>query len=485
MSGTGRLEEELRACADSELYPFHMPGHKRQAAEGGPSSPYRMDFTEIDGLDNLHAPEGLLLEEMQLAARLFGSRETFFLVNGSTCGILTAISAAVPRGGTLLLERSCHISVYHAACLRSLQLVYLEEGGLETERFDAVVITSPSYEGYVKDVGALAERVHARGALLIVDEAHGAHLSRHPYFPGSAVGRGADLVVQSMHKTLPALTQTALLHNVTGAVSSRKLQGFLDMYETSSPSYLLLSSMTACLHRMAELGSGYFEPYVRRLKALRRTLSALSHLTVAGSREEIGAGRYDPGKLLVITGRGNWFYEGEPMTGPRLYALLRTVYLLQPEMKRPDAVLLMTSPADTEEGFARLEAALLAVDGGMYPAPRTGREQGAPAGFAEPSRRQGAAAGQEMEEGQRLPASAMTVAEAWEAPREWIPLPEAEGRISAGFINLFPPDCPVLVPGERFGRAETERIRRSMEENLTVTGLRRGPDGCLLVSVII
>ena len=348
MSG---LEEKLSEYAETDMYPFHMPGHKRrlQVPEDPLSSAARLDITEIDGFDNLHAPEGILQEEMKLAAQVCGAAETWFSVNGSTCAILAAISAAVPRNGVMLIERGCHISVYHAAGLRGLKLRYIPEGmavpdcqyhpegmtaselrykpeGMpapelqyshcgpesgseghtvpsvkraESEKISAVVITSPAYTGEVRDVRSWAEYAHALGAVLIVDEAHGAHFSKHPWFPGSAVSRGADLVVQSLHKTLPALTQTALLHRVTERVSGEALSHFLDVYETSSPSYLLLASMTRCIHGMAERREDYFEPYVRLLKKLRSELSGLRHMRLAGSEDEIAAGLYDPGKLFI------------------------------------------------------------------------------------------------------------------------------------------------------------------------------------------
>ncbi|MDO5702103.1 MAG: decarboxylase, partial [Lachnospiraceae bacterium] len=222
-----KLEHELAGYAATDAYPFHMPGHKRRmpwalahdsGARDALARAAMLDITEIDGFDNLHAPEDLIRGEMEFAARYYGAMDTFFSVNGSTCAILTAISAAVPRGGTILIERCSHISVYHAAYLRGLTVRYLpreryhyhENVSRKDPDFfsgaDAVVITSPSYEGFVKNVSQAADEAHAAGAVLIVDEAHGAHFSGNGYFPESAVHLGADLVIESMHKTLPALT---------------------------------------------------------------------------------------------------------------------------------------------------------------------------------------------------------------------------------------------------------------------------------------
>ena len=541
MSG---LEEKLSEYAETDMYPFHMPGHKRRlqaafhatafgAGAAAPENPLcsgvtaapedplcsaaRLDITEIDGFDNLHAPEGILHEEMKLAAQVCGAAETWFSVNGSTCAILAAISAAVPRNGMMLIERGCHISVYHAAGLRGLKLRYIPEGmaafrfqhnpeGMaapelqishrgpesggegntasslkraESEKISAVVITSPSYTGEVRDVRSWAEYAHALGAALIVDEAHGAHFSKHPWFPRSAVSQGADVVVQSLHKTLPALTQTALLHRVTERVSGEALSHFLDVYETSSPSYLLLASMTRCIHGMAERGEGYFEPYVGLLKKLRSELSGLRHMRLAGSEDEIAAGLYDPGKLFIQV-RDHVYcslLDREELSGPVLYDLLRLRYHLQPEMKTPDSVLLMTSPADSAEGFERLSAALREIDRNAY--------RPVPAGSGDPDFGNAALPGFESQPDESgFPSCAMTITEAEDRPRETILLDEAQNRISASYVIVYPPDSPLIVPGEVFDSGLIGRIHALRRNGLTVTGLQQDASGRSCVRVI-
>ena len=529
MSG---LEEKLSEYAETDMYPFHMPGHKRRlqaafhatafgvgaaapenslcpaapaATEDPLCSAARLDITEIDGFDNLHAPEGILHEEMKLAAQVCGAAETWFSVNGSTCAILAAISAAVPRNGMMLIERGCHISVYHAAGLRGLKLRYIPEGmaapelqishrgpesggegntasslkRAESEKISAVVITSPSYTGEVRDVRSWAEYAHALGAVLIVDEAHGAHFSKHPWFPRSAVSQGADVVVQSLHKTLPALTQTALLHRVTERVSGEALSHFLDVYETSSPSYLLLASMTRCIHGMAERGEGYFEPYVGLLKKLRSELSGLRHMRLAGSEDEIAAGLYDPGKLFIQV-RDHVYcslLDREELSGPVLYDLLRLRYHLQPEMKTPDSVLLMTSPADSAEGFERLSAALREIDRNAY--------RPVPAGSGDPDFGNAALPGFESQPDESgFPSCAMTITEAEDRPRETILLDEAQNRISASYVIVYPPDSPLIVPGEVFDSGLIGRIHALRRNGLTVTGLQQDASGRSCVRVI-
>lgn len=472
-----KLEAELRRYANSDMYPFHMPGHKGRGDEV-----HQIDITEIDGFDNLHDPKNLIYGEMRAAAEFYGTKRTFFSVNGSTCAILSAISAAVPFGGTLLIERGCHISVYHAAYLRHLHLLYIDDiwnqiqmpdrkdGQEAREKVkipvqpDAVMITSPSYEGCVKNVAFWAEFAHRQDIPLLVDEAHGAHFSMHPYFPKSSIFQGADIVIQSVHKTLPAMTQTALLHNVTGRVSSEKIENFLDIYETSSPSYVLMASITSCLHLVMDPNEDLFERYAGRLKKLRKHLDSMKHLKLMGGKEcvlkkgefppyEEGV-RTDPGKICILTGKSG-------MTGTELYDLVREKYRLQPEMKTPDSVLFMTSIYDTEEGFERLEDALLEIDNEAEQKKKNPK-------INQKERNQ-------TESRPSLPQCVCTIAKAMDQEEsEKIDLKEAEGRISAGYIIVFPPDAPLIVPGERFDRSVLDEIQRDSAAGLSLNGITDG-----------
>jgi arginine/lysine/ornithine decarboxylase len=227
------LLELLQTYSQSDALPMHMPGHKRNTA----LFPYletlgaALDITEIDSFGNLHAPEGILAERMTQAARLWGSKQAWWLVGGSTCGLLAAIDAATNAGDKVLLGRNCHKSVYNACMLCHLETAYIqphsfphhcfadiitpqqvEQALAEHPDTRLVVLTSPTYEGLTSDILAISKIVHAHNAVLLVDEAHGGHLGFDNHFPTSAVKLGADMVVQSLHKTLPSLTQTALLH---------------------------------------------------------------------------------------------------------------------------------------------------------------------------------------------------------------------------------------------------------------------------------
>ena len=276
------LYERLMWTAKENRYPMHMPGHKR-AGLFTMANPYAFDVTEIDGTDNLHQPEGEILWEMEQMKQKYGTKDSYLLVNGSTCGILAAISACCHPGDTIVIARNCHRSVYHAVELLSLKPVYVypevdKETGIclgisseEVKRVIAdtkpacVVLTSPTYEGVVSNIRAIAEIVHEENSLLVVDEAHGAHFAWSDKFPETAMEQGADLVIESLHKTLPALTQTAVLHRASDRIMAERVEHYLEIFETSSPSYVLMGSISQCMQWMREYADTWFEAYFTNL----------------------------------------------------------------------------------------------------------------------------------------------------------------------------------------------------------------------------
>ncbi len=470
------LEQKLKQLAQSECYPFHMPGHKRQAFADFPN-PYTVDITEIDGFDNLHNAQGILRVEQERAAVLYGSLRCFYLVNGSSCGILAAISAAVPRGERILVARNSHRAVYHALEVRQLVPEYVYPGvtalGLQGQiraedvrraldehpDIRAVVITSPTYDGVVSDVASIAELAHGRGIPLIVDEAHGAHLGFHEMFPENATRLGADAVVMSVHKTLPAFTQTALLHLCSGRIAAEETARFLRIYETSSPSYVLMAGISRCMHMLAEPSAReLFDAYAQRLAAFREQTARLSHLRVPGAAsfapEEAFA--FDPGKLILDAGDSG-------MTGNQLARRLLEEYHLQTEMSAATYALAMTSIMDKDEGFARLAAALAKLD-----AEADGQPEGAGRGeMNHPPGIAGRAGNVLYREQERC----MEISAAVESDWEILSPVEAENRVSADYISLYPPGIPVLVPGERICKELLADLAECRRMGLQVDGM--------------
>ena len=273
------LRERLRTYGAGNAYPFHMPGHKRQKQQGS-LFPYDLDITEIDGFDNLHHAEGILEEAMERAAKLWGSRKSFFLVNGSSSGLLAGIRAVTKRGDKVLMARGCHRAVYHAVELCGLHPVYMQaewveemqiSGSIQPETVEKhlqehpdcklVILTSPTYEGVVSDITEIAKVAHRYGAYLLVDEAHGAHLGFSKGFPDTSVHLGADVVVQSLHKTLPCPTQTAILHVCTEQVDVTEVGRQLSVFQTSSPSYVFMAEIDGCVSLLEQKRDSLFAAY--------------------------------------------------------------------------------------------------------------------------------------------------------------------------------------------------------------------------------
>lgn len=502
------LLRELEAYADSDFYPYHMPGHKRNRGLmcGPVGNAAGIDITEIDGFDNLHEPEGVLRDAMARAARLYGADHTFYSVNGSTAGILTAVSAAVPEGGTLIMARNCHRSVYHAVYLRRLTPVYLVPGTVgavgiadvvtadqveaalrEHPEAAAVLITSPTYDGLVSDVGAIAWTAHRYGKPLLVDSAHGAHFGFHPKLPESAVRAGADLTVVSLHKTLPCLTQTALLHVRGNRVDRERLRLFEGIYQTSSPSYLLMAAMDQCTALLQERGAalwdGFFEDrrlFLQRAAELKRLRVYTAGLPFeAGGEPEGEAYRtMDPGKLLIGTA-GAWL-GGSPLTGKWLYDILRDEWHLQMEMAEGDYVTAIMTCCDRRAGWERLAEALLATDAkcegqsGAACLPPEGVSP-APGGKAPGIFDKSGKTGKILQRTDAvLPAAVCSIACALDAAKEEVSLRDAKGRISGAFLNLYPPGIPLAAPGERLEEAMLERLEALQGRGLPVTGIRDG-----------
>ncbi len=493
------LYERLEKYEESDYYPFHMPGHKRNKDMAGKAlaEAYGLDITEIDGFDNLHQAEGILKSEQERAARLYGAEKSYFLVNGSTGGILSAIGAVADKGGRLLMGRNCHKSVYHGVYLHELEVSYLypeilgydmagtvspkevEEKLKEQPDIRAVLITSPTYEGIVSDIRQIASIAHRYGKPLVVDEAHGAHFGFHSGYPENGVRLGADIVIHSLHKTLPSMTQTALLHVSGNLVDRRKLERYLSIFQTSSPSYVLMASISSCLETVEKEGWRLLEKLKRNREKLEEKLKECGYITVLGPEQLKGgfAGRGDICKLAVGIKEGR-------LTGRQLYDILRQKYHLQMEMAAGNYVLAILTIMDTEEGMDRLAKALLEIDRAIGGADKKAGSlgNGENAANNEDGDVRKEKYGRIREEGniQRIRKPevvneiAMPIYRAYNKEQELVSAMECCGRVSAEFIYLYPPGIPLAVPGERLNNGLIVQIMDYAAMGLTVHGLEDG-----------
>ena len=484
------LINRLAAYARSDMYPFHMPGHKRRT---GPeesfmnsctdsfTNPFAVDITEIEGFDNLHHPEGILKDSMKWAADVYGADQTYYLINGSTGGILAAVCGSVHRGGRILVSRNCHKSVYHGICLNQLKTSYVYpqeieglgiQGGITAEDVDrmlnrymdtqAVLIVCPTYDGIVSDIEAIARIVHRAGLPLIVDEAHGAHFRYDAMFPVSALDLGADVVIQSVHKTLPSLTQTALLHIKCnrpdgGCYADReRIDRYIHMVQSSSPSYVLMASIENSIYQMEQTDTA---PYGKQLHRLRRRLGQMRHLRLAdtGLIGQAGIRDLDISKIVVST-RGTCLYPAEDgltgFTGAQLDDILRREYHLEMEMCGADYVTAITTVMDSGEGLERLGDALTRID-----------TQLTDAGYKPDGRR-----GDQKSVYSMRCDTAMSMGEAMEEKMASVGLEDSAGCISGEFVYIYPPGIPIVAPGEWISRPILEVILEYRDKGLPVQG---------------
>lgn len=485
------IYKDLINHKNSDFYPFHMPGHKRNAELtkkyglwDEKLTPYDIDITEIDNFDNLHNPEGIIKNAETFAAGLYGAKESIYSVNGSTGAILATLGL-VERGEAVLIARNCHKSVYHGVELYGLVPHYLAgeidelgiyqsikpeevENELKIRNSDCeilnkecgkgkqadnsiklVVITSPTYEGIVSDIRQIADICHSYGALLMVDEAHGAHFGFDKYFPETAVRLGADFVVQSLHKTLPSYTQTAILHIcLEDEAIIKRIRRQFNLLETSSPSYIFLAGMENSLKLVEKYGSRLFEEYKSRLINFRNKVASLNKVKIYMPNNYYA---YDYGKLVITAGVNS---------GASLYRYLYEEHHLVMEMKSKDYVIAMTSVFDTDEGFSRLAEALCKSD-----KDETFFKLDNKAEF-DYTLRSGT-----LPERKLLPSEAVSISDKYGIKAE---LEDSEGLISADYVYFYPPGIPLLVPGEVIGEDIINQIKAARQNGIEIYG---GCDG--------
>ncbi len=440
------LLDRLSEYAAQDYVPMHMPGAKRNTELFTMENPYGLDITEIDNFDNMHHADGIISEAFERCAHTFGAEESLYLVNGSSAGVLAAICGATRKGDKVIVARNSHISVYNALYLNELSPVYVypeyidENTGIYAgitaaqveDVFEngvkAVIITSPTYEGMVSDISAIAELAHKNGAVLIVDEAHGAHFNFDIAFPESAVKCGADLVVQSLHKTLPSFTQTAVLHMCGCLVDRKRVKMYWDMYQSTSPSYLLMAGIDKCVTILNKSGKELFEIYVKRLKKLRERLSRLKNFRLLDTD--------DISKLVILADDGK-----------KLYDMLLQKYHIQLEMSSLKYVIAMTSVGDKEQYYERFAAAVEEIDSAW-----SNESQVVDSiKFKLPEAK-----------------SAVRIYEAVNSEARKVALDKAEGRIAAEKVSFYPPGVPIVVQGEIISSEHVRIIKEGLKAGLEV-----------------
>lgn len=451
--------------------PFKMPGHK-----GGkgmhPSlkkiwgeSIFKYDLAEVDGLDNVNVPTGVIKDAEELASQAFGSKATFFLVNGSTLGNQIAILTCVKKGEKILIARDAHQSVYVGLLLSGAVPVYVrptlhKKSGLygvvgsstiadilrKNRDVTAVHITSPSQTGFLPDIKEISKFAHSKHIPLLVDEASGAHFGFHPSLPESAI-KNADIIVQSTHKTIGSLTQSAMLHiGKKSNISGEEIRSYIQLLQSSSPSTLLVMSLDGARQQMAMRGYELLEETLSLARYARSEINKTGTFFCYG-REVAGTydiADMDETRLLIDVSMTGY-------SGQEFEKLLGENYGIEIEMSDARHILCYITLGDCEKNIDKLLRAFKRI-----------RRHASNSKISQI----------EIPPLPDLPDIVLSPRKAFFAKKQAVSLREAIGRTCAEFVVAFPPDMPIIVPGEKITKEIVKYIARLKGNSMVTVGMQ-------------
>lgn len=467
------IVEALEKFRWQKNYSFHVPGHKHGELSQLPvafADVMRYDLTELTGLDDFHHPEEVIFEAQQLLQQSYNSDVSFFLVNGSTVGNLAMIYATCQRGDEVIVQRNAHKSVFHGIELVGARPIYvspewdkctataghvsldtLQQALQQYPQAKAVILTYPTYYGVTTNrLQKMIELSHTYQIPVLVDEAHGAHLAAFGKFPKSALACGADIVIQSAHKTLPAMTMGSFLHVKSKLVSVNKVNRYLRMLQSSSPSYILLASLDDARH--------YVHNYLASdgVYTLEKRQQWLDSLKTIKGLQVVEAD--DPLKVLLRAPGYSGFALKEVLEQHHVYVELADCYqvlMVLPLLKHGQVYPFADIRIKIKEAVAILlkkEKSELALDNYAM-----------------------------SNNSSKIFQAQFTYEEIEEMEKEWIPYMRAIGRISAEMVIPYPPGIPLLLPGEKVTVAKLSQLEELLAIGAAFQGHHRLQDKCICV----
>lgn len=453
------LVEALEKFHKNSPISFHVPGHKNGLLSNLPElirDSMQYDLTELNGLDDYHHPEEAIKEAEQLLTKLYNTDESFFLVNGTTIGNLAMIYATCQYGEQIIVQRNAHKSIFHAIELVGAEPIFvspkwdeqsktasyvslevIEEAIQQFPFVKAVVLTYPNYYGVSSpDLENIIRLCHKLQMPVLVDEAHGAHFQSHKGFPKSALLYGADIVVQSAHKTLPALTMGSFLHIRSQFIDSKKVNKYLRMLQSSSPSYLILASLDDARSYVERYSPMDFKQLMDRREVFIQALETIPLIKVVQVDDHL--------KLLIRVGKYSGFQVQQAFEKQNIYV----------ELADPHQVLLILPllKVEHEYAFAEIRKRIKhAVDKLKKESPDLKNNV-----FY-------------MEQ-RSISTLQMSMDQLSDKQGEWIPYVRTIGRIAKGMIIPYPPGIPLILPGEKI----TVPILTELEEWIEKGALFQG-----------
>ena len=457
---TPLLDEVLKYKKEENLI-FSMPGNKcgkvflkdNIGKEFVDTMGY-LDITEVDPLDNLHAPEGIILEAQQLLAKTYGVKKAYFMVNGSTGGNLCSIFAAFNEGDEVLVERNCHKSIYNGLILRKLKVKYIEplideklgiflppdkkniyDAIEQCENLKGIILTYPSYFGITYDIEEVLLDLKKRGLKIVVDSAHGAHFIANNKLPKAIYGI-PDYVVLSAHKTLPALTQGSYLLSNT---DDNAVEFYLNTFMTTSPSYLIMSSLDYARYYLDEYGYDVYERLINKAEKYRSIINSLNKVHII-SKEDL-AEDYDIDKSRYIV------TVSKEYSGHKLLEYLGEQGI-QCEMSFASGVVLLLSPINDDDDFKKL---LKSFENLQL---KDIRQDNYSKYYS------------------FIPKKVLEPYEVFKKECKYIKINEADKNIACEAIIPYPPGIPLLCPGEVITKEAIDIIDDYISNNRSVIGIK-------------
>ncbi len=470
------LLNALRKSAHKSHAAFYAPGHKQGKGVSDNikyligSAVFEADLPELPELDNLFAPEGVIHEAQKLAAKTFGAEKTWFLVNGSTCGIMASILATCGTGDKIILPRNIHQSAIAGLVLSGAIPIFInpeydaQEGlayNVTPEAVQqalkahpdtkAVMMLHPTYQGVCADLKAIAKITHQYNIPLLVDEAHGAHFAFNDDLPPAAMTVGADLTVQSTHKVLSAMTQASMLHIQGKRICDRRISKALQLVQSTSPSYLLLASLDAARQQMAAKGKELISRTIFLATEARNQLAKIPNLSVFKPNTSPGCQHFDCTRLtLNVSQLGITGFEADEILHeqlgvtcelPLLHHLTFIISLgntsedIQKLIQACTTLAQSTKDLPTHHPYIRLKPLSLHAPKAFVPYP-----------------------------------SSFSPRDCYFAPTLSVPIEQAGDRLCGELICPYPPGIPVLMPGEKITPQTIDYLQQVLAARGTITG---------------
>ena len=444
---------------------FHVPGHRQGQALPREmhdliNDIYKLDLTELPGLDDLHNPHGAIAKAQEMAAQTYGAQRSYFLINGSSCGLQALILATCRPDDLLILPRNVHRSVLTGLILSGARPIYIYPKmvdnfavplGISAQQLGhcleqhptarSVLMVHPNYYGVVGNITEQVKIVHGYNGQIIVDEAHGGHFKFHRDLPKYALSTGADAVVQSTHKVGGALTQASMLHLNSTGIDRIRLEDCLRMVQSTSPSYILMASLDAARHHMSTHGEGMLEQSLRVAYKIRQKISTIKGIELL-DKHHLGDGdiiTLDKTRLVINVNKlGITGYQGAE--------ILADKHGVQVEMADLYNIVALLGLNATYSDGERLYNGLVYLQ--TYKNTVTG----------------------EIPQGLNPPPGVVvkTPREAWLSTVKTIPLEQGVGCVSADSIGVYPPGIPVLCPGELISKEMLDYLLEVRQRKLHV-----------------